>query len=100
MSRIPIALKLVAVDQNRPEGVEVFAANNHWKSPGDGWLGAAEGVWNQVPEGLFLMDAANRRQLALRQGCRFATVDDGSNGRAIYPDSGGVGNWTVVATNP
>jgi hypothetical protein len=99
MSRLSILLKLTKVDGSGIEGVEVKAAGNKWKSPPvGGWLKVQNGVWNQLPDGLHLMDAANEKQIGICRGCFFFTSKNQDSGSSIYPESGSAGNWIVIDT--
>ena len=100
MARVSIALQLTNINQATPEGVQVFAKDNQWQSPGGGWLPLQNGVWNQLPEGLYLMDPQDALQFVLCLGCIFDTCTEGDSGQTRYPQSGDVGSWKVVATNP
>ena len=101
MPRISVALKLTHIDYpSSNEGVQVFAANNKWSSPAGGWLAIQAGVWNQLPDGLHLMDTNNREHVAILSGLVFVTCDETNRGVAKYFQPTGTGEWNVIATNP
>lgn len=95
-----IGLRLSCVSNARPEGVSVFANGHKWNSPAGGWLPQQSGVWNQLPDGLHLMDATNTVTVAICSGCNFTLSSIGSTGTAKYPSIGDAGNWQVVSQVP
>jgi len=100
MSRTSVVVRLTNSEQPTPEGVAVRSDSNRWTSPEGGWLSVQSGVWDQLPDGLHLMDSANKVQVAICNGCNFYTSNEGDTKDATFPSTGGVGNWAVIATTP
>lgn len=100
MSRISMVLKLTATDEVNPESAQVYAKNNEWRSAPGGWLSHQSGVWNQLPDGIHLMDPTNRETVALLLACNFTLGSEGDRGQAQYPTTAKVGSWEVTATFP
>ncbi len=99
-TRIRIGVKLTSTDQTRTESAQVLAAQNIWTSAPGGWLSQQNGVWNQLPDGLHLMDSSSAITIALLQGCNFFTSQQGETGRSTYPNIGEAGGWEVLGTVP
>lgn len=91
-----VSMQLTKKGEKEPELVFVNAATNKWKSPGDGWLGPQAGVWVQLPDGLHLMDPANKDELAFCWGLSLEKCFTLEQGLATYRFSGGEGNWQVL----
>jgi hypothetical protein len=91
-----VSMQLLKKGEREPELVFVNAATSKWKSPGEGWLGPQAGVWIQAPEGLHLMDPANKDELAFCRDLfldKCVTLEDGTS---TYRFSGGAGQWQVL----
>lgn len=91
-----ISLNLTKKGQADPEIVYVNRVNRKWKSPGDGWLGPQAGVWNEFPDGVYLMDPEGKEELAFCEKLDFDTCYTLDHGKAAYKFSGGNGNWQVL----
>ena len=91
-----VSMQLLKAGEKEPELIFVNAANNKWKSPGEGWLGPQAGVWKQLHEGLYLMDPMNKEELAFCKDLfldKCFTLEDGTS---TYHFSGGGGQWQVL----
>jgi len=89
-------MQLVKKGETEPELVYVDASTKKWKSPGKGWLGPQAGVWTQFPDGVRLMDPANKEQLAFCKGLALDTCYVLEQGDSNYLFSGGLGKWEVL----
>lgn len=94
-----MVLQLTNINQNQPEGVSL-RENNTWTSPGGGWLPVQSGVWNQLPSGLYLYNAANTTQIAELSALNFLTSKKGDKKDSTYPTLGDVGGWRVEEVTP
>jgi hypothetical protein len=91
-----ISMQLLKEGQTEPELVYVNAVTGKWKSPGDGWLGPQAGVFTQLPDGLHLMDPANKEELAFCWGLSLDKCFTLEQGTSTYRFSGGAGNWQIL----
>jgi len=91
-----VSMQLLKKGQNEPELVFVNAATGKWKSPGDGWLGPQAGVWSQLPDGLHLLDPANKEELAFCWALQLEKCVTLEYGTSSYRFSGGEGQWQVL----
>jgi hypothetical protein len=91
-----VSMHLIKNGEAEQELVYVNAANNKWKSPGEGWLGPQAGVWTQMADGLRLMDPANKDELAFCRGLSLEKCYTLEQGNATYLSSGGAGKWEIL----
>ena len=91
-----VSLRLIKAGENDPEILYLNAANNKWRSPGEGWLGPQAGVWTQLADGVHIMDPAGKDELAFCKKLVFDTCYTLDNGSSTYAFSGGAGKWEVL----
>ncbi len=91
-----VSMQLTKKGETEPELVHVNAANSKWKSPGEGWLGPQAGVWNQMEDGLHLMDPEGKGEMAFCKGLHLDKCFTLESGTSAYKFSGGAGKWDIL----
>ena len=91
-----VSMQLTKKGEKEPELVYVNATTGKWKSPGEGWLGPQNGGWNQLPDGLHLMDPTGKDELAFCWGLYLDKCFTLEEGASAYRFSGGEGKWQIL----
>lgn len=89
-------VELSHIDHSPPVQISVLG-NNKWSSNPSKWFTAREGVWNQLPDGLHLMDQGNKKHIAILRGLKVPNNQIGLSGNIVFDDPVGGGHWTTIS---
>lgn len=89
-------VELSHIDHSPPVQVTVLD-DNKWSSSKSDWFRAEKGVWNQLPDGLHLMDEKNKQHIAILRGLKVPNHQIGLAGKAIFDKPVGGGDWKIIS---